>query len=460
MRAGRFAFVCAILLTAAASAATAQVLPLPDRPLRGLFGGGPPLDPNRAWQELTLSGNVLGGYDDNLTTPGEGDVISPRPSGAVGLADARARYWFGDQERSIDVSGRGYVNSFRNLGLAPSYGGDQSFNARTAIGRRDYFQFSQTLRYDPFFTLGAFRSVGTAPAPTPTVPTPDANPTNGLTEQRSWLGNIGTSLRHQWSRRTSTEVGFGYGWVSYADGAAYDSRNQAVTATMIHSISRPVELRAGYRRGDGRFSQGPGVEPLPLRDDTGEGGLAYTRAFSRTRRVSVAGGGGATYVRGIETSTRRPYEYWAPSAYGNARLDLGRSWTLTGDYRRGVAVLQGLTPEVFVSQTTMLSAGGYFASWLETVFSTAYAVGQTGAGVGQQYDTFAAVAQWRIRLARGLSSVVVFNHYRYFLDAAASESLGVSPELYRNAVRVGLSWSLPLYGSYVEEPTTPLAGRR
>jgi len=47
----------------------------------------------------------------------------------------------------------------------------------------------------------------------------------------------------------------------------------------------------------------------------------------------------------------------------------------------------------------------------------------------------------------GWSSVVSFTHYQYQLNEVASQLLGVSRELHRNAVRVGLSWSLPLYST-------------
>jgi hypothetical protein len=54
--------------------------------------------------------------------------------------------------------------------------------------------------------------------------------------------------------------------------------------------------------------------------------------------------------------------------------------------------------------------------------------------------------QFRFLLMRGWSAIVGYNHYQYLLNPAARAALQVTPELQRNSARIGLSWTLPLYG--------------
>jgi hypothetical protein len=89
-------------------------------------------------------------------------------------------------------------------------------------------------------------------------------------------------------------------------------------------------------------------------------------------------------------------------------------------------------------------------SHVESVVSFGYSNGQTGESADQtavgQYDGLTSAVQFRFLLMRGWSAIAGYNHYQYLLNAAARASLQVAPELQRNSLRVGLSWTLPLYG--------------
>ena len=141
-------------------------------------------------------------------------------------------------------------------------------------------------------------------------------------------------------------------------------------------------------------------------------------------------------------------EYWTPSGYGAAHLDVGHSWSVGGDYRRSTSVLQGNTPEPFTANTAQASLGGDVRPWLQSVFTVGYSNGASGAQTPGRamgsYDGYTGTVQLRVRMIAGWSSIVSLTHFQYRLNEAASQSLGVSRELQRNAVRVGLSWSLPL----------------
>jgi hypothetical protein len=112
-------------------------------------------------------------------------------------------------------------------------------------------------------------------------------------------------------------------------------------------------------------------------------------------------------------------------------------------------VLQGTTPEPFSAHTAQVIVGGDLNRWLDGVFTIAYANGLSGTQLpGQELGTYvgySGTAQVGVKITPSWSSVVSFTHFNYLLNDQASQTLGVSQELQRNAIRVGMSWSLPVY---------------
>src|SRR5206468_1813693 len=105
MRSVLIAVVVGVVLWSAGPAG-AQVVQPPQRPNRPQLGGGPPPDPNRSRQELSFQGNIMGGYDDNLTGPAGDDALTSHPSGYVGFGDATARYFVGKSSNWFEMTGR------------------------------------------------------------------------------------------------------------------------------------------------------------------------------------------------------------------------------------------------------------------------------------------------------------------------------------------------------------------
>jgi hypothetical protein len=454
MRAG----VIALVMLAAPGWAAAQVFEPPPRSSGGMFGAGPPPEPNRVRQELTLQGSVLGGYDDNLTPPSGGNVTTSYPSGYIGFGDETLTYRVGKNASSMEVSGRAYMNLYQNLGLGPSYGAEQRLRVRT-IGRRTQVEASQGLRYAPYFSVGLF---GVMPNDVG-AQNPDRNPANALTESRSWATDASASLVHQFTRRTSMNLGYDFSKQTYVQGVGFDSQTQAGSVGLSRSIGRTLAILAMYRQSDSEFIEHQDRSKLPLVTRTAHLGLRYLRHVSRTREVSFSGGAGAMDADTVEASTRKPVHLWGPSGSGTVRLDVGHSWSLAGDYERSVSVLQGIAPEAFVSDAGIIRAGGLLQRWLETVFTAGYSNGLAGQGTSGgapgRYDGYSGMVQLRFLMTRSWSSVVSVNHFQYRLNTEASQSLGISPDMHRNALRVGFTWSLPLFGRAAKRPE-PLSGSR
>jgi hypothetical protein len=283
-----------------------------------------------------------------------------------------------------------------------------------------------------------------------------ANPANGLTSglSRSVTG-IG-ALTHEWSRRARTAVTYDYTRREYLRGPGFDGHSQSAQASYEQNLSQVWIWRASYR-----FANAVLYEPTrirPIRDDAIESGFTYTRNLSRTRRLSYGATVGATYVQTTSSLTDLPLEYWTPSGSGTVRLDFNRSWFFSADFRRGLAVLDGLTTEAFITDAVVLHVGGHVNSRTDLAFATGYANGRTGdAFTSGDYGTYTGTAQVRVGIARWAAFVANYNYFNYELGGltfAPGAGLTTIPSSFdRHAVRFGLSLWLPLFGGFVEQPT-------
>ena len=171
----------------------------------------------------------------------------------------------------------------------------------------------------------------------------DSNPTTAITETRSWTNDTSASFRQRWTPRTAVQMDYGFNKRAYKTAIAFDSRTHRGGVGYERLFGRSTGIRGSYRYSDMVALDFEG-RPRPVQSHAADLGFSYGRNLSRTRRVSFSGGAGAEYVDAILEATREGFTYWVPSGYSTALLDLGRSWTILANYRRGVSMLQGLTP--------------------------------------------------------------------------------------------------------------------
>jgi len=445
-----------LALLIGATSASAQVLDLPPRPYRGLFGGAPAPDPNRSRQDFEIRGNFLGGYEDDLVPPG-GNVFVSHPSGYTWFSDLRMRYFVGKPTRSLEIGGSGFMNTYRNIGLGPSYGGDQTLIFHSNLGRRTRLEMNERVGYTPYFSLRLFDPAPLAPVagdrPAAGPATEASNPSTALAPTGSWLTNASAALSHNFTRSTRLNAGYTFDQQKYVESVGYDSTTHAAVLGFDESLTRNVSLRASYRFSSSEFTQ-PDELMWPLRMNAIEGGLSYSKHLSRTRVIQFTGGPGVVHSHLVEVVTGLPVDAWSPSGYATVRLDLGRSWSVATDYRRSVGPLQGVRPEAFVSDSATMTFGGFVSRRVETVVMAGYSNGSTSWSrlVPGKFDGYSGSAQVRFRLSRFLSALVSGSHYEYQLNAVAAASLRVPPHLNRNSLRVGITWSLPMVGTYLDDP--------
>jgi hypothetical protein len=443
---GRRSLPLVLALIGWASPVNGQILERPERASR---------PPARTSQELRLALNSLGGYDNPaLRESGGLDVLTLQEPGYTGFADAALRYARTREGRSFELGGRAYLNSFGNVGLKPSYGGDLHSRVKLALGRRHELNLSAAGSSDPLHTLGAFGSLRGDVGP---GVTPDANSANGSSTRRSQGYDASATLVSHWSPRNTLSSTYRRNARDFRDDIG-DSGGHSWGLDFTRSIGRRSGLRAAYR---GSASETRDLDGLfvPMNDHAAELGYQQERQVSRTRRWSFSFGAGATHVETLRHLTHEPWVYVVPSGYGSTRIDIGRSWNVSADYRRSVTVLEGLTAASFVTDAALLRTGGFVGPRAELVFSTGYANGATAAADSfDTFDSYTASAQLRLIITGSLSAVVSQSYYTYALNGALNLPVGFPRQLDRNSVRVGLTFDLPLYASYARRPSRPNEG--
>lgn len=437
--------VVLLLAFVVSAPAAAQVVQRPPRPYRGLFGG-PPVDPNRTRQEVNVSASLLGSYDDNLVPANIdlGGLFEPRPEGYSGVGDARFRYWYGRQSNNLEVVAGGAVFTYQNLGLSPEYAADARATWSGTFGRRYVIRASQDFRRDPFFAIGA--SLPVFPGASEVLPPPGSS-TTGFSVRHSRMMNSRVSLQRRFSGRDAIGVTYFYNDRKFEDGVG-DGDTHVTAVDYDRGLGARSAIRASYRYSDGlnvNFGR-----DLPLDTHTATLGFTLDKPLSPSRRFYLSFGAGGAYSETLNQITGLPEDYWTPSGFASTRIDWARSWSLWADYTRRVQVIEGLTIEPYVTDTALVRLGGFVNRRLEMVLSAGFADGQIAPEGVSNFQSYSGGSQLRYLLSRCCSFMASHTFYAHRLTAGATVLDGFVRRINQNAVRVGLTIDLSLYGRYVD----------
>lgn len=439
----------AIVLCVGSSHANGQTVQRPTRPYRGLFGGGPPPDPNRSRQELTLNGALSVGHDTWLSPGGSVGPVDPtseQHSGQGVTGDVGLSYRRGRTQHEVTIDGNLRAAGYSGINAAPTVAADVEVGADTSVGRNTQLHVGQDLRYEPTLVLGqAGSAVGDAGISAP----PTANVPSNYLEQRSWSATSAVSLEKRWTTRHTTHVSAAYSQIKYLDDIGNNSNTVFANAMYSWTVSRSSSVRSLYSFVDSELRGSDGLT-TPLRNQNVEAIVAYNRRLSPTRRLSLTAGGGGTYVSTLNAADRSTLDYWMPSGSGSASLDVGRSWALSGNYRRGVSVLQGVSLTSFATDTAGLSVTGLVNRRIEAAISANYSNGQSG-GVETQgrFENYSGTLQALFAISRCCAASVNYDYFVYKFKDIVDLPDGFPAGYDRQAIRVGITISLPLYGTYV-----------
>lgn len=434
--------LCSALTVAAIAAgaglASAQVVQPPPR-IGGLFGGERTPLPNRAQHELEVVTNLLGGYDDNISGDGVGvstDPFAPRRSGTTALATSDLRYRRIGPASNVQFSLGGNVNAFRNIDVKPLVGGNANLNASRRFGGTTISGGGQ-VDYRPTFTFGVLDSRAASGVAL------QLDPTSGVSQIRSLnLGGVG-SVSQQWNPRHRTDFFSSISRNTYT-GDALDMRSINIGLDHSWSLSRRNGIQVHY---GGTRQESLVTDNQPVDSHTLSLGPQIRIPVSRTRTLSFAGGPGVIHVRARAVSGGT-VNYTTPTGFFTSSLDLGRTWALTGDWHRQASLLDGLSRQSFLTDSTSLSLGGQISrSW--TVAATgSYSQGGAHKGDPGSFESVSGTMQLQYGLTRCCSLVGGYTYYQHRIEDIALLAPGFPRRFERNSVRIGITTWLPLYGSF------------
>ena len=129
----------------------------PSAPAQGsLENARPSRDGGPTRQDVTLTANVLGGYDDNLTAGlGSGSGTSPNAmvSGPTASVDGTLGYFRGNGLRSVQLDTTGSLTGYPGNLDSPAPAGVVNLAIRTPVGRDLTLGLSQRVSYDSLFNV-------------------------------------------------------------------------------------------------------------------------------------------------------------------------------------------------------------------------------------------------------------------------------------------------------------------
>lgn len=427
-----------------------------EQPLRSV---PPPKDPDRTTQQLVLSASALGGYDDHLTASGElnPQLVDAARSGYTGFGEVALRYGRGRKAQSFFLEGSSYLLSYSTFNIDSPVGGQVLAGGDATFGRAHRIEILQHLHTDPYVSFGAFGPLGQDLGP---GAGPDANPANGLVPSRSWGAQSSVAVDWRLTQRTRLSTEYEYRLLEYIGDVGFDNRANTGRLALDRSLTRSTALVASYRYTDTLLVEPARNDELPVTEQAAEVGFAYEKGLSPTRRVEFSAGAGATHVDTESRLGGLPIDYWTPSGYASIRADIGRTWAIAGDYRRGLTFLDGITPEFFVADAVLVRTEGSLNSRLGLVFSAGYSSGVQPLGLARQrYDTFTLAAEARVVITRPWSAVISYNRSDYLLSEFSVPIEG-SSQYERNAIRVGMAYTFTLASSRTERPRRPSRAER
>jgi hypothetical protein len=441
-----------VLLVAWPVVSAAQVINRPQRGYRGLFGGGRQAAPNEVRQEVVFTLNVLGGHDDNATAGAGAEtppsLATPAGAGTTANIDAGLTYFAGTVERSFQLAAGFGTSAYRDIPLDASEAFSLNLGATTGLGRRGRLTVSENLSYSSQYRLD---SPLTSTLPFEDRPTLDSA-VFGLGSRGQINSTTSVDLEQRVSRGDSLQGGYGYTSTTFTSGDSNGYRVHRLNGRYNRQISRWWQANARYEFGTTRFGFGVGDEGRSMRQHSVIGGVQWQRRLSPRRTMTFGADGGAFSLSSVSGDTPTPYTRWAPFVDLTTQLDLGRAWNLGGTYRRGADTLEGLSTEAFINDAGTITLSGLVSRRIDLSFIGGVARGAHAAegGANGQYLTSTGSAQVRIAVNRMLSTVVSYHYYHYKFDNVVLLDPQIGSQFDRNAIRIGISLWLPLYGSFGE----------
>jgi hypothetical protein len=430
--------VVSIMFTAAmlTSVHAAAQTPRPERPYRGIFGGGV----GEAEHLLVVTASAGGGYDDNVMADGGASpAIGGTPplitggSSNFGLLAGNLSYSLTREIVSMTVSGGSAANYYfdlENRWLARHSGTiDGSWRLSQGTRLSGYGGVS----YEPLYSFGLFPSIAD-PAVGGAAP---IDPTFGTISEASVRRDEAITLSQNLSRRASVSVSYLHSRSDF-DSDDLDASMHAVRGTFARAVGEGLNLHFGYGYAVGKYASSTVSEREPPAGHTIDAGIDFNRALSFSRRTTLSFSTGSTAVKDLERT-----RYYLT---GSARLghEIGRSWDAALAYNRGVEFIDTLREPIF-SDSLNFGVGGLITRRLQFRSSAGAAFGEIGlTGAGRSFTSYYGTSGVTYAMSRFVGLAVDYWYYRYTFDDTAALPAGLSPQLNRQRVQASIALWTPL----------------
>jgi hypothetical protein len=431
MRSALHSVACIAVLFAAATPASAQTA-RPERPYRGLFGGGV----GDAAQLLTLSVSLGTGVGDSVLG-GDGQlneqVLSDaNPSQAKYFGSTSASLAYSVTTRRYSFGASAATSGRYRPGSSDEYYGAYSGGSQFSMGlwRGSSLSTGLSVNYQPYFVLDIVPPLDGAGSPEPVITDPEF--AASADDYIGYGGNV--ALSQQVSRRGALAFSYGYRRSEFSDGAG-DVSSMMASAVYTRNLSRGLALRLGYRYWESALVNG---DQAPTRAQTVDAGLAFSRALSLSRRTKLSFSTGSAAVSD-GSATRY-------SLTGSAELtrELGRTWSTALAYDRRVQFVDALRRAI-LSDSAALSLSGLITRRLQSSSSASTSFAQAGSSQGSAFQTYRLGSGLSCALTRMLALNVNYSYYRYGFDQQADIPSGLRRKAGSQSLSASLSFWAPLF---------------
>jgi len=430
----------------------------PERPYRGLFGGGY----GDSEQMLSLNTSFGGGYDGNILLGNQGATVNPvdpRQATASTIVNGSAglTYSFSKQHVSFNASGGWSGVDYPSLqqSFYPGYGG--SAGGAVGLSTRTSLSFNESVYYQPFYVLPSGEpidntSIGENKAvmsklsqslseqfgePVDLGLVPTTAPSDIASNQYEGHTNWTTSaaLGHRLTKRVSASLSY----TRFQSSSSQDNLDLLVQSPSV-GVSVAIAKGLAFRLAYGYTEALYGTDRV--RGQNIDAGLDFSRALSMSlsRRTTLTFGTGTSIVSDTQEQTRLVIT-------GNANLtqEIGRSWQASLVASRGVGYIEGFLRPV-ISDVVSASFGGLISRRVQFHSVSGVTWGAVGlVAASNNFTTYNSGAGITVGLSRSLGLSLDYAYYRYSFDSGIVLPAGLSNHVNRQSIRASISFWQPLF---------------
>jgi hypothetical protein len=399
----------------------------PERPYRGLFGGGS----GDASQSLTVEASFGGGFVENpvVEQGGAAPVDPSRTGGGSGTGSASISYSMDRKRFGLYANHKSLVDYYPQLGQNSTW--DRHF-----VSANIYYLPSPSTR---IAVMPAFKNVPELSASDlfdpefdPAIPLP-LDPALTLARYHRYGATLEAS--HKLSARTRLE-----GDVNYGHGKIGANKEWVIftgSVGLSHSLTKGIALFVGYREG-GQHDIVAGAPSTSERQPRINAGIDFNQPLSLTRRTLVTF---STGVAGTQQQTTRETTY---HLIGSAQIirEFGRTWNASLSYNRGIRRVEPLG-EAILTDSTSGGVQGSFSERIQFQTRFGYAKGTVESTDGDMENTFGGV-QVSFAINKILAWSADYSYYKYSANERALPLVVIGTRN-SSSVRTYLELWLPLF---------------